>query len=307
MKDAGVICHAYTWLPGDPPPYSSVFGEALGEILKPTRACVILSFEDQSGVSGPTGTALDGLVNLFAATADDLITETLFPIDGDGDGETDPFIRKILGVAPKRPPFVYRDTGYGGVNSRTMVIHKSQATDILTGGRSPQWAGALLGNWEGTGLRANPASTKQSPSPSATASPSWPRSSTTELAPTSNMAPKASTTCIRDSLTTLCWRSSSSSIRGGPQPPDRTPSGSTSRPGRGRPSRSTRSSRCVRAGTRHVPTPRSSSTSATVPHTFSARTSASDRASAQSAEGCFTPIRSWPSSAPETAIALVGQ
>lgn len=144
MKDAGVICHAYTWLPGDPPPYSHVFGDALGEILKPTRACVILSFEDQSGVSGPTGTAVDGLVNLFAVTADDLITESLFAVDGDGDGETDPLIRKILGVAPKRPPFVYRDTGYGGVNSRTMVIHKSQATDIITGGKSPQWVNQAI-------------------------------------------------------------------------------------------------------------------------------------------------------------------
>lgn len=144
MKDAGVICRAYTWIPGDPAPYSSVFGDALGEILKPTRACVILSFEDESGVTGPTGTAIDGAINLFAATADDLITETLFPIDGDGDGQTDPFIRKILAVAPKRPPFVYRDTGYGGTNSRTMVIHKSQATDITTGGKSPQWVNMAI-------------------------------------------------------------------------------------------------------------------------------------------------------------------
>lgn len=144
MKDCGVICHAYTWLPGDPAPYTSVFGKELGEILKPTRACTILSFEDQSGVTGPTGTAVDGAINLFAVTADDLITETLFPIDGDGDGETDPFIRKILGVAPKRPPFVYRDTGYGGTNSRTMVIHKSQATDIITGGRSPAWVNQAI-------------------------------------------------------------------------------------------------------------------------------------------------------------------
>lgn len=142
MQDAGVICHAYTWLPGDPAPYEA-FG-SLKEQLKPQRACVILSFEDQSGVGGPTGTAVDGLINLFAATADDLITESLFPIDGDGDGETDPFIRKILGVAPKRPPFVYRDTGYGGVNSRTMVIHKAKAVSFVVGGRSPQWVNQLI-------------------------------------------------------------------------------------------------------------------------------------------------------------------
>lgn len=144
MKDAGVICHAYTWLPGDPPPYADVFGNALGAILQPTRSCVILSFENDSGVTGFTGTAVDGLVNLFAATADDLITEALFPVDGDGDGETDPLIRKILGVAPKRPPYIYRDVGYGGPNRREMTIHKSQAIIIVTGGRSPQWVNQAI-------------------------------------------------------------------------------------------------------------------------------------------------------------------
>lgn len=144
MKDAGVICHAYTWLPGDPAPYEA-FGP-LKETLKPQRACVILSFEDQSGVTGPTGTALDGLVNLFALTLDDLFTETLIAVDADGDGETDPFFRKLLGVAPKRPPFVYRDTGYGGVTSRTMVIHKAKAITVVVGGRSPGWVWAPSGN-----------------------------------------------------------------------------------------------------------------------------------------------------------------
>ena len=144
MKDAGVICHAYTWLPGDPAPYSHVFGPDLGELLKPTRACVILSFEDQSGVNGPTGTAIDGLLNLFAATADDIFTETLFAVDGDGDGVTDPFIRKILGVAPKRPPFVYRDTGYGGTLSKTLAVHKSKAITIVVGGRSPGWVNQAI-------------------------------------------------------------------------------------------------------------------------------------------------------------------
>jgi hypothetical protein len=144
MKDAGVVPHVYQYLPGDPSPYSEVFGEVLGEILKPTRAAVIISFEDQSGVSGVTGTAVDGLTNLLAATGDDLITELLFPVDGDGDGYTDPFIRKILGAAPTRPPFVYRDTGYGGVNMKKMTIHKSRATDIITGGKSPQWVNQAI-------------------------------------------------------------------------------------------------------------------------------------------------------------------
>ena len=142
MKDCGVICHTYMWLPGDPAPYEA-FGP-LKEALKPTRACVILSFENDSGVTGPTGTAIDGLINLLASTADDLITELLFPIDADGDGETDPFFRKLLGVAPKRPPYVYRDVGYGGPERREMTIHKSQAVIFVTGGRSPGWVNQAI-------------------------------------------------------------------------------------------------------------------------------------------------------------------
>jgi hypothetical protein len=149
MKDAKVICRAYTWLPGDPPPYT-MFGPQLAEILKPTRACVILSFENVSGVTGPTGTMLDGGLNLFAATLDDLVTETIIPIDLDPTSqegptnETEPFFRKLLLVAPQPTPFVYRDVGYGNVASSKRVIHKSQATDIIVGGKSPQWVNMAI-------------------------------------------------------------------------------------------------------------------------------------------------------------------
>jgi hypothetical protein len=149
MKDAGVICRAYTWLPGDPAPYE-MFGD-LKDILKPTRACIILSFEDKSGYSGPTGTAIDGALNLFAATLDDLITETLFPIDQYTPGsiifnndEAPPFFRSLLGVAPQVPALVLRDIGYGNIVKRTMMVHKQQGTDIVTGGKSPGWVNMAI-------------------------------------------------------------------------------------------------------------------------------------------------------------------
>jgi hypothetical protein len=215
MKDAGVICRAYTWLPGDPAPYEA-FGP-LKEALKPRRACVILSFEDMSGVDGPTGTAIDGLINLFAVTADDLFTELLFPIDGDGDGETDPFIRKILGVAPKRPPFVYRDTGYGGALARTTVVHKAKAITIVVGGRSPGWVWPLRVTPEGPGP-AKAESIKQSPSESGTGfRRSLRRSPASPAHPRRSQAPKVSTTCTRASLTTPCSPSCPLLIRSAPQ------------------------------------------------------------------------------------------
>lgn len=142
MKDAGVICRAYTWLPGDSAPYE-MFGP-LKELLKPTRACIILSFEDKSGYSGPTGTALDGALNLFGSTLDDLITETIFPLDEDRNLETDPFFRKLLLVAPKPPPWVFRDVGYGNITRKVLMIHKQQGTDIVTGGKSPGWVNQAI-------------------------------------------------------------------------------------------------------------------------------------------------------------------
>lgn len=138
LKDAGVTCRAYTWLPGDPAPYT-MFGPELAEILKPKRACIILSWEDHSGVTGPTGTTLDGGINLVAATLDDILTTTLVPLDENNDGLPDPFFRKLLAVAPKPSPYTYRDASIGGIQKSTMTIHKRKAVSIVTGGKSPQW------------------------------------------------------------------------------------------------------------------------------------------------------------------------
>ncbi len=139
LKDAGVTCRAYTWLQGDPAPYT-IFGD-LADALKPTRNCVILSWEDNSGVDGPTGTAIDGALNLMAATADDLITSSIVPLDSDADqdGEPDPFIRKLLMVAPKPSPYTYRDAAHGNVRRSAMNIHKRRAVTTNVGGSSPKW------------------------------------------------------------------------------------------------------------------------------------------------------------------------
>lgn len=138
LKDAGVTCRAYTWLPTDPAPYT-MFGPELAELFRPKRACIILSYEDNSGVGGPTGTLIDGAMNLIAATLDDFLASTIIPLDQDGDGIPDPFIRKLLGVAPKPSPYTYRDAEHGGIRKSTMSIHKRRAVTILTGGKSPAW------------------------------------------------------------------------------------------------------------------------------------------------------------------------
>lgn len=142
LEDAGCMIRAYTWLEEDEDSPHTELGE-FGELLRPTRNCIILAVEDKSGVTGPTGTAFDGFLNLIAATADDFITETLFNLDQDGDGQTDPFFRKLLGVAPKPPWVVFRDDEHSGIIESERAVHASTARTIHAGGRSPQWLNQL--------------------------------------------------------------------------------------------------------------------------------------------------------------------
>lgn len=158
LDDAGCQWRAYTFLTEDeesphpelaqvgnslPAPFNAV-NKVANAILRPTRNCVVLAVEDKSGVTGPTGTLLDGPINLVAATADSLLTETLLPeYDKDGDGQTDPLIRKWFGVAPKPPWVTFRDGDLSAIVESERVLHGSTARTIMVGSRSPGWLNQL--------------------------------------------------------------------------------------------------------------------------------------------------------------------
>lgn len=140
LRDAGCNVRAYTWLPEDEdsphPELVALVGETLA---RPTRPCVVLAVEDNSGVTGPTGTGIDGALNLLGAVGDNFVTETLIPLDQDGDGVTDPLIRKMLMVAPKVPDITFRDTERSAIVSAEHSMFRAKAHKILTGGKSPGW------------------------------------------------------------------------------------------------------------------------------------------------------------------------
>jgi hypothetical protein len=143
MEDAGVQLVDYIWLPEDETSPHPELAELIGEeAARPSRACVVLAFEDKSGVTGPTGTALDGAFNLAAATLDDLITEVVVPLDRDGDGQVDPLFRKWLGVAPEKPSLVWRDCEYSGLSASEHRMQRATSQTVYTGGHSPTWVGA---------------------------------------------------------------------------------------------------------------------------------------------------------------------
>ena len=97
------------------------------------------AFEDHSGHRGARpGPLLDGPINLFAKTLDDLITSTVLPVDDNDDGEVDPVFRRIFGVAPRTPWAIYRDGNQSGIIESNYQQHKGPTKTIMTGGRSPK-------------------------------------------------------------------------------------------------------------------------------------------------------------------------
>ncbi|SKM80945.1 Bacteriophage protein [Mycobacteroides abscessus subsp. massiliense] len=147
LKDAGCGFRAYTWLEEDEDsPHTELVDLARGtvaedlvnDLTRPHRNCVVFAVEDKSGVTGPTGTAADGVINLIGATLDDMITETLFNLDQDQDGETDPLFRKLLGVAPEKPKTIWYEGQYSGIIESERRQHKGEVKTIMTGSRSPQ-------------------------------------------------------------------------------------------------------------------------------------------------------------------------
>lgn len=140
-EDAGCCARAYTFFEEDEDNPHPELEMAIGKgslLSRPQRNCVLVAFEDHSGYEGPTGTAADGVINLFASTLDDLITTTVFPVDEDGDGEIDPVFKKIFGVAPPKPWAVYRDGQHSGIIESEYRQHKGPVKTVMTGGKSPK-------------------------------------------------------------------------------------------------------------------------------------------------------------------------
>jgi hypothetical protein len=142
LKDAGCTARVYTWFTTDKtsphPELEKIVGKELGSLARPHRNCLITAFEDHSGYAGPTGTFLDGPINLFASTLDDLITTTVFPVDTDNDGEIDPIFRRLFLVAPPKPDVVFRDGQHSAIVESNYHQIKGPVKTTMTGGKSPR-------------------------------------------------------------------------------------------------------------------------------------------------------------------------
>lgn len=166
LEDAGCMIRAYTWLTEDktgPHPELELgltdipfigntldkiadsvgLPDSLDDLARPRRNCIVFAVEDKSGVTGPTGTLLDGPIKLAAEVLDDGITETIHSVTGlldkDKDGKTDPFFRKLALTAPEPPWAVFLDGEHSGIIESQRSMHAGTAKTIMVGSKSPGW------------------------------------------------------------------------------------------------------------------------------------------------------------------------
>lgn len=173
LSNAGCMIRAYTWLTTDVDsphtalsdllengsadelaqvtgiPVDKLYQQAngkLGNLSRPLRNCVILDCQDKSGRSGPTGTALDGLLDLVGITLDDMITDVVVDqqsmqvLDGEKVIDTtqiNRFFSEIAGVQIPPPHVIWREGQFTGMVHREVNLHKGAPLTMMVGGRSP--------------------------------------------------------------------------------------------------------------------------------------------------------------------------
>lgn len=138
LKDNGLILTADLWLPGDPQPKGLVV-----PLHAPT---IVVDVKDRSGITGPTGTFIDGLIKNIVDLENSVLGEVLSPFLNPAN-EYAPEgvnIAPMLGVNFVKPWVVFNDHPRGGVQEFHLYGHHPLAHTIIGGGKSPKWINDLI-------------------------------------------------------------------------------------------------------------------------------------------------------------------
>jgi hypothetical protein len=143
VKDNGLVVEVNLWKEGDAQPPNL--------LLPLDIPTYVVTVKDRSGRTGPTGTALDGFLLDFLDLEDSSSGEVLKPFLNPGneyapDGVA---IAPVLGVNFVPPWVIFTDHPRGGLTEFEFAHHAPLAWQIVSGGKSPKWAGALRFNRRG--------------------------------------------------------------------------------------------------------------------------------------------------------------
>ena len=176
LRDSGCIMRCYTYLTTDPDsPNTELAGllnvapdlvsmltgidvstlvEDVDQLVSPLRNCCVFAFEQKDGITGPTGTAADGLLSTVAVTLDDLITPVTVdvstgqvwdpgnvldgePIHDAAGVDATTLLAGLLDVAPAPPKVIWWEGTYNGILNADLTWHKGAVKTVMTGSKSP--------------------------------------------------------------------------------------------------------------------------------------------------------------------------
>lgn len=147
LIDLGLYVQVQLWRPGDPQPTTTDIDPTLIDFPL-TVATIVVDIKDRSGITGPTGTFVDGivedLVDLEGSVLGDVLSPFLNP-----NGEYVPEnlginIAPALGVNFVAPWVIFNaDAPHSGVWGK-ISHHHPESWRVIVGGKSPQWMDDLI-------------------------------------------------------------------------------------------------------------------------------------------------------------------
>ncbi|WNY15154.1 minor tail protein [Rhodococcus phage MacGully] len=128
LRDENLVLVAKAFVPGrDPQP---------SKMITLTKPCIYFDILDKRGVTGWTGTVLDGLFNTIIDTIDPVIQGILNPFTSDSEQYS---LQKFFGTDPKDPWVVIREDMDDDIEESETIINSPQAHTAIVGGKSPEW------------------------------------------------------------------------------------------------------------------------------------------------------------------------
>lgn len=138
VKDLGLVLTANLWLPGEPQP-----ANLLIPLEVPT---IVVDCKDRSGVTGPTGTFLDGLITEVVDLQGSILGNVLAPFLNPGNNYAPEGVNiaPLIGVNFLQPWVVFTDHPRGGLKEFHLTPHSPLAHTVIGGGKSPHWVNDLI-------------------------------------------------------------------------------------------------------------------------------------------------------------------
>lgn len=128
LADEHLVLTAEAWVPGrDPQP---------SKLITLTKPCIVMDIRDERGVTGRTGTILDGLFNTIIDTIDPFVGGIIGAFTADSDKYS---LSKFFGTDPKDPWVVFREDMDDDILESETIINSMQAHTGIVGGKSPEW------------------------------------------------------------------------------------------------------------------------------------------------------------------------